>query len=131
MGNDNILKALKQCVNGRGFCCGCPLSFEPGCRQQLLECALKIINCQRAEIERLETEIDKQYEQAEADILGNISDGGTSCHWCIEQHRTKAIKEFAERLKEDSKHFFVSTAFVDRINYLVKEMTEVRHAETD
>lgn len=30
---------------------------------------------------------DKVYEQAKADILGNISDGGTSCHWCIEENR--------------------------------------------
>lgn len=30
---------------------------------------------------------DKVYEQAKADILGNISDGGTSCHWCIDENR--------------------------------------------
>ena len=53
----------------------------------------------KAEIERLEAEIDKQYEQAKADILGNMADGGESCHWCIDEHRKNAIKEFAEKLK--------------------------------
>jgi hypothetical protein len=53
----------------------------------------------KAEIEELEAEIEKQYEQAEADILGNMADGGASCHWCIDQHESNARKEFAERLK--------------------------------
>lgn len=128
MGNDNMLKALKQCVNGSGFCCGCPLSFEPGCRQQLLEWVLKIINCQREEIEMLETEIDKQYEQAKADILGNISNGGTSCHWCIEQHKSNAIKEFADRLRDGR---VANDPVVIAVKCAVKEMTEEHHAETD
>ena len=56
----------------------------------------------RTEIERLEAEVDKQYEQAKADILGNMADGGTSCHWCIAQHEANARKEFAKRLKAES-----------------------------
>ena len=92
---------------------------------EALQTTFDLINRQKAEIERLtidmnadrlgmiaeherlkaakaelEAEIDKQYEQAKADILGNMSDGGTSCHWCIAQHRAEAIKEFAARLKE-------------------------------
>ena len=43
--------------------------------------AVDLINRKNAEIEELEAEIDKQYEQARADILGNMADGGTSCHW--------------------------------------------------
>lgn len=54
----------------------------------------------KAEYAELEAEIDKQYEQARADILGNMADGGASCHWCIDGHRKNAIKDFAERLKE-------------------------------
>ena len=88
---------------------------------QIIKDPSDLINRQKAEIERLKkeceahrntvieneqrflalnlelaSEIDKQYEQAKADILGNISDGGTSCHWCIAQHESEARKEFAE-----------------------------------
>ena len=80
------------------------------------------------EIERLEAEIDKQYEQAKADILGNMSDGGTSCHWCIDGHRTAAIKEFAERLASKvnciPQHHFTLAQVLFDIDNLVKEMTE-------
>ena len=62
--------------------------------------ASDLINRKEAEIERLETEYESVYEQAKADILGNMADGGTSCHWCIEQHKAEAIKEFAERFTE-------------------------------
>ena len=65
-----------------------------------LKLALELIKDLQEENASLEAEVDKQYEQAKADILGNMSDGGTSCHWCIEQHRANAVKEFAEKLKE-------------------------------
>ena len=65
--------------------------------------AIDFINLQKAEIERLEAEVDKQYEQAEADILANMADGGMSCHWCITEHKAEAIKEFAEAYKEQIK----------------------------
>lgn len=78
---------------------------------------------QKEEIEELEAEIDKQYEQAKADILGNMADGGTSCHWCIEQHKLNAFKEFAERL-EETKFKLGSdyVIYVDNIKVLVKEL---------
>lgn len=72
------------------------------CGHQLCHDALDLISRQKAEIERLEAEIDKQYEQARADILGNMSDGGASCHWCISQHKSEAIKEFTERLEDEA-----------------------------
>jgi DNA repair exonuclease SbcCD ATPase subunit len=79
-----------------------------------------------SEIESLEAEIDKQYEQAKADILGNMSNGGTSCHWCIDKHRAEAIKEFAERLKAEAtlEHGGVTVVYGSCIDNLVKEMTE-------
>ena len=88
--------------------------------------ALDLINRQKAEIERLETEIDKQYEQARVDILGNMSDGGTSCHWCIEHHRNQVTKEFAERLKEKALRNTPYGGAVDcvDIDNFIKEMTE-------
>lgn len=65
-----------------------------------LKLALELIKDLQEENASLEAEVNKQYEQAKADILGNMSDGGTSCHWCIEQHELNAIKEFAEKLQE-------------------------------
>ena len=87
---------------------------------------LGIITRKNEEIESLEAEIDKQYEQAKADILGNMADGGTSCHWCIDQHRAKAIREFAERLKAEAtlQHGGVTVVYGSCIDNLVKEMTE-------
>jgi hypothetical protein len=92
------------------------------------ECPVALM---KAEIEMLESEIDKQYEQAKADILGNMADGGTSCHWCMEQHKAEAIKEFAERLvaiyendeiyAKPIAHILVMTLFRD-IDNLAKEM---------
>ena len=78
---------------------------------------------QKAEIERLESEIDKQYEQAEANILANMADGGTSCHWCIDKHRAEAIKEFAERLKEK--------AYIPNGWFGVSEEKEIHERDVD
>ena len=48
---------------------------------------------------------DKVYKQAEADILGNISDGGTSCHWCIDENRKigkeEALKGIWHKVSEN------------------------------
>lgn len=52
----------------------------------------------RLENNDLETQYEKIYEQAEQNVLANIADGGTSCHWCIEQHEKKARKETAEKI---------------------------------
>jgi hypothetical protein len=89
--------------------------------------ALDLINRQKAEIEELETEIDKQYEQAKADIIGNMADGGISCHWCIDQHKVEAVKEFAEMLKEKahySEDFGEAAVACYDIDKLVKEMVD-------
>ena len=63
-----------------------------------------------------------------------MSDGGTSCHWCIAQHRAEAIKEFAERLKKNARKFTeydeggwgctVYAVKVEDIDNTVEEMTE-------
>ncbi len=103
---------------------------------QLKRNALDLIKRQKAEIERLNAEVEKQYEQAKADILGNMPDGGMSCHWCIEQHKAEAIKEFAERLKAVSSRLQIGGEYnyqiitINSIDYLVKEMTEAQHDGT-
>ena len=62
--------------------------------------AVDLINRQKAEIEWLKGEMDKQYETAEASIRAEIASGGTSCHWCENTIKARAIKEYAERLKK-------------------------------
>ena len=75
------------------------LDYEDSVPVSLLKNAYTLIINQQAEIEELNAEIDKQYEQAVVDIKGNLADGGVSCHWCIEQNKAEAIRYFAERLK--------------------------------
>ena len=75
------------------------LDYANAVSVSLLKNAYTLINRQQAEIEELNAEIDKQYEQAVVDIKGNLADGGVSCHWCIEQNKAEAIRYFAERLK--------------------------------
>ena len=147
MSDKKIIKALECCVSMDGNCRqkNCPAIKECGKNFMFVEeQALSLINRQKAEkealiagqktlqkyiaeqkaeIERLEAEIDKQYEQAKADILGNMADGGTSCHWCIEQHRAVAIKEFAERLERVvAVHNGDMWSKYEYIDSLVKEM---------
>ncbi len=87
-----------------------------------LKLALELIKDLQEENASLEAEVDKQYEQAKADILGNMSDGGTSCHWCIEQHKLNAINEFAERLEKTKfklgNDYFI---YANNIQVIVKE----------
>ena len=102
MTEKEIIKGLACCSNASWSSChDCPCrekQFQNHCAFTLSGDALDLIKRQQAEIEELEAEIDKQYEQAEADILGNLPQGGASCHWCIDKHKAYAIKEFAERL---------------------------------
>lgn len=104
MTDNEIIKALECCSNeGLLNCHYCP--YDKHCDMGSVQMQVDILNLikrQKAEIEEMEAEIDKQYEQAKADILGNMADGGASCHWCIEQHRLNAFKEFASELKQMS-----------------------------
>ena len=52
------------------------------------------------EIKDLEEEYDRVYEQAAADIYGNIADGGTSCNWCMDKTKADTVKRMQEQLKE-------------------------------
>lgn len=55
----------------------------------------------KSEVEELEAERERQYEQAKADILANMADGGTSCHWCIDEHKAQAKAEVAREIFEE------------------------------
>ena len=101
--DSEIVKALECCLETSGVNCGkCP--YCDNCvtdenTSLMMTDVLDLINRQKAEIERLEKEYEKVYKQAEMDILANISDGSTSCHWCIDKTKAEAYKEFAEKLE--------------------------------
>lgn len=54
------------------------------------------------EIKDLEADYDRVYEQAEADIHGNMADGGTSCHWCMDKTKADTVRGFVGYLKKQS-----------------------------
>ena len=112
MKDNEIIKALECCYTYFD-CDGCP--FEEPCSglNVLTENTLDLIKRQKAEIERLQKE-NKQ-------ILDN-------CAWCEEWQtnellgeRAKAIKEFAERVKQEINFPLAVWKVFDN---LVKEMTE-------
>ena len=63
--------------------------------------------------------------EAKADIIDNMVDGGTSCHWCIEQHKINTIKEFAEEFEKRCLKCGIYPVVTKNIlKNLVKEKTE-------
>ena len=52
-------------------------------------------------VKELEADYDRVYEQAETDIHGNMADGGTSCHWCMNKTKADTAKRMQERLQEE------------------------------
>ena len=111
MTDKEIIKAFEYCVKNEE-CSLCPLFRKCPTSFELQKQALDLINRQQAEIERLQTE-NNQF----ADI-GKL----------YSEIKTEAIKEFAERLKEnlieesyDDVQFFKVVGESD-IDNLVKEM---------
>lgn len=80
-------------------------------------------------------EYEKIYEQAEATVLSNIADGGTSCHWCMNKHEEIGYKQgsketaekFAERVKMAFYYEFdelIPSIMADKIDEIAEEITE-------
>lgn len=128
--DEQIIEALKCCIaqeNCEEVSCEiCPYDKVYDCKEVMLKNVLDIFNRKNAENERLKAKIL---------VKDNINDYNTAqLRIAREELRTaksNAIKEFAERLKE---HSFVDnlsldgkeTVYVDDIDRLVKEMTEVQ-----
>jgi AhpD family alkylhydroperoxidase len=131
MTDEQIIKASKICGNNEN-CCKCPYYRSPSeiaidCNDRLTLDALDLIKRQQEEIESLEADYENVYKQASADILASIADGGTSCEWCIDNHRAEAAREFAERLKAREQwevEYREKIIFTSDIDNLVNEMTE-------
>lgn len=86
MTDNEIKKALECCLEPRHDCSYCLLEKEVYCTSLLHKNILDLINRQQAEIERLN---------------GNLFTISNACM----QRRNEAIKEFAERLKEEQRTF--------------------------
>ncbi len=113
---ERIIKALESEIHRAEYV---KTDYLDGVEVKDLKLSLELIKDLQEENASLEAEVDKQYEQAKADILGNMSDGGTSCHWCIEQHRLNAIKEFAERLKPKLRTNAYVSPFASNVNDVI------------
>lgn len=135
MTDNEIIKAM-QCVIGNGVSCSeCEyqkaLPF-PSCRRMCAENALDLINRQKTEIEELRERIsylEKSIDCSRKEYNRLLQK--------LQQAKSEAIKEFAERLKSISigleigndkkfKMMAVSTIAIDKI---AKEMTEVKENE--
>ena len=112
MTDKQIIKALECCLDiSPSTCKNCSLfnvtNSTMVCSKIATKFALDLINRQKAENERLQKLLDNK------------------CDRCIANERAEAVREFAERLKDVSEHFweekenFVSE---DDIDNLVKEM---------
>lgn len=155
MTENEIIKALE--------CCGNPLYYcnDRDCKTKTIGNALDLINRQNAELSKKDTEIDILIRKKEAlrdEVSGLKAENEelqhkiASCnaeieklefdnvHWNDWEVKCRAIKEFAERLKENAlckKHFYIIvhqgslkigknySISENKLDNLVKEMTEV------
>ena len=120
MTDNDIIEAYKNCQTKSGLGChNCP--FDKGedcsCLDDLREATFNLINHQKAEIERLSIESET--------LVTQLKVAYEQIHK-LNMAKSKAIKEFAERLKENY-------CFTDRwgkiipistVDNLVKEMTK-------
>lgn len=137
--NDNeIIKALECCGSKKGIdsCFNCPLHRKRDCVSELQGHLFDLINRQQAENETLKDlityqkqeikEKEQKYNQAVDDMFGLIETTRNE----IAEVKSKAIKEFAERLKKldvNTRMLYSSVVYElgeDDIDNLVKEMTE-------
>ena len=84
--------------------------YNPSYKKELKNVASIIYNAGYRKIPEDSVVLSKEeyeniYEQAEQNVLANIADGGTSCHWCEEENQKigyeKGSKETAEKLREE------------------------------
>ena len=120
MTDEQIIKALECCEASENKCDDCPFyGVKEDCEVELPEEALDLIKRQNNLIEQLGNDVNRKYNLLckMEEILRNL--------------KSEAIKEFAERVK---KYSFVDnlsldgkeTVYVDDINSIAKEMTEVQ-----
>ena len=92
-------------------------------RFNVLDNALALINELTEEIRDLEADYDRVYEQAEADIHGNMADGGTSCHWCMDKTKADTVKRMQEKILALSTYGTINIS-TWQLEQVAKEMLE-------
>ena len=120
MTDNEIIKALESCTS-ETQCLNCPrfrgslgMSFFTKCDSKLKSDVLDLINRQKAEIERLKTNLNIDLENFATEYDNKI--------------KAEAVKEFAERLKESKKKYEGTLAgftfTMTELDNLVKEMVK-------
>lgn len=101
--DEEIIETLERCSKGEG-CFGCVKAYmhSANCIRILEAECLDLINRQKAEIDNL----NKQMEWLTG-YNGNLMSANTALSEEILLEKTKAYKEFAERLKKHYKDFCV------------------------
>lgn len=100
---EEIIKTLESCNGGGNGCLSCTYFYkavDTSCAPFLIKDALALIKELTEEIRDLEADYDRVYEQAEADIRGNMADGGTSCHWCMNKTKADVVKRMQTMFEE-------------------------------
>ena len=142
MTDNEIKRALGCCMHSKwsdkcSECFYAECDSEKGCVKELLEDALDLINRQQAKIEELtgnlkfvrgtverqKAEIERL--QNECFCIANEREAIKDCiNTAVEEAKAEAIKEFAERLKEEAvtKCDWDNCVDVEDIDNLVKEM---------
>ena len=126
-----IIKALECCYTLTGGCeKNCPMYNFKNCNDTLMAGYVRdLINRQNAEIERLK-ECPKCVYEYDGETMEYCVQGPCSNFKTVEQIKSEAYKEFADKLKEKSEivhlfsvynghHYMVD---IDDIDNLVKEM---------
>ena len=123
---NEIIKTL-ECCESHGNCQECPLSGKDikGCMFNAMHEALELIKELCDELKFQEEQYDRVYEQAEADIRGNMADGGTSCHWCMNKTKADIVKKMQEKLN-DTKFKIGSDYYIyaNNVDVIAKELLE-------
>lgn len=98
MTDNEIIKALECCFKITFSCDDCPLKHlkYSECYELVIRSALDLINRQKAEIERLQSESIGKCELAIS--MRNDNNLESNCNYCIDKSKAEAVKEFAERL---------------------------------
>lgn len=142
MTNEQIIKALECCSSdafndSKERCTGCKYDGADKnlfCFEVLEKDALDLINRQKAELSKKDTEIDILIRKKEslndeiAEVKAELETLEYKYRYIdsqIPMFEAEAIKEFAERLKEEVAHIPAWGAVAEKkIDNLVKEMTE-------
>ena len=100
--DDEIIKALVLCNKplSTNYCESCPISSDYRCLYTLKANALDLINRQKAEIKRLK-ECPRCVYEYDGEVMEYCVQGPCSNLKTVEQIKSEAYKEFAEKLENE------------------------------